>query len=45
MSREEAAKTLQLPKYKDWRNANNAPDNITAMYHLLTTGKSIYLDR
>jgi glyoxylase-like metal-dependent hydrolase (beta-lactamase superfamily II) len=45
MSREEAAKTLQFPKYKDWRNANNAPSNITAMYHLLTTGKSIYLDR
>ncbi|HSE90444.1 MAG TPA: MBL fold metallo-hydrolase [Candidatus Binatia bacterium] len=45
MSREEAAKTLQFPKYKDWRNANNAPANITAMYHLLTTGKSIYLDR
>jgi cyclase len=45
MSREEAAKTLQFPKYKNWRNANNAPDNITAMYHLLTTGKSIYLDR
>ena len=45
MSREEAAKTLQFPKYKDWRNADNAPANITAMYHLLTTGKSIYLDR
>ena len=45
MSREETAKTLQFPKYKDWRNANNAPANITAMYHLLTTGKSIYLDR
>ncbi len=45
MSREEAAKTLQFPKYKDWRNAGNAPANITAMYHLLTTGKSIYLDR
>jgi cyclase len=45
MSSEEAAKTLQLPKYKDWRNASNAPDYITAMYHLLTTGKSIYLDR
>jgi cyclase len=45
MSREEAAKTLEFPKYKDWRNANNAPANITAMYHLLTTGKSIYLDR
>jgi glyoxylase-like metal-dependent hydrolase (beta-lactamase superfamily II) len=45
MSREEAAKTLQFPKYKDWRNANNAPANITALYHLLTTGKSIYLDR
>lgn len=45
MSREEAAKALQFPKYKDWRNADNAPANITAMYHLLTTGKSIYLDR
>ena len=45
ISREEAAKTLQFPKYKDWRNADNAPANITAMYHLLTTGKSIYLDR
>jgi cyclase len=45
MSREEAAKTLQFPKYKDWRNAGNAPANITAMYHLLTTGKSIHLDR
>jgi glyoxylase-like metal-dependent hydrolase (beta-lactamase superfamily II) len=45
MSREDAAKTLQFPKYKDWRNAGNAPANITAMYHLLTTGKSIYLDR
>lgn len=45
MSREQAAKTLQFPKYKDWRNANNAPATITAMYHLLTTGKSIYLDR
>lgn len=45
MSSEEAAKTLHLPKYKDWRNASNAPDYITAMYHLLTTGKSIYLDR
>ena len=45
MSQEEAAKTLQFPKYKDWRNAGNAAANITAMYHLLKTGKSIYLDR
>ena len=45
MTKEQAAKTLQLPKYKDWRNADRAADNITAMYHLLTTGKSIYLDR
>ena len=45
MSREEAAKTLQFPKYKDWRNAERAPNDVTAMYHLLTTGKSIYLDR
>jgi glyoxylase-like metal-dependent hydrolase (beta-lactamase superfamily II) len=45
MSREQAAKNLQFPKYKDWRNADRAGDNITAMYHLLTTGKSIYLDR
>ena len=45
MSRQEAAKTLQFPKYKDWRNAGNAAAGITAMYHLLTTGKSIYLDR
>ena len=45
MNREQAAKDLQFPKYKDWRNADTAPANITAMYHLLTTGKSIYLDR
>jgi len=44
MSREEAATTLQFPKYRDWRNAGNAPRSITALYHLLTTGKSIYLD-
>ena len=44
LSREEAAKTLQFPKYKNWRNAGNAPNGIGAMYHLLTTGKSIYLD-
>ena len=45
MSKEQAAKTLQFPKYKDWRNANRGGDNIAAMHHLLTTGKSIYLDR
>lgn len=45
MSKEEAAKTLQFPKYKNWRNAGNAPAGISAMHHLLTTGKSIYLDR
>ncbi|HEY3306800.1 MAG TPA: MBL fold metallo-hydrolase [Candidatus Binatia bacterium] len=45
MSKEQAAKTLQLPKYKDWRNADRGGDNIAAMHHLLTTGKSAYLDR
>lgn len=45
MSKEQAAKSLQFPKYKDWRNADRAADNITAMHHLLTTGRSIYLDR
>lgn len=44
MSSEEAAKTLRFPKYKDWRNAALAPAGITALHHLLTTGKSIYLD-
>ena len=34
MSREQVVKNLQFPKYKDWRNADTAPDNITAMYHL-----------
>ncbi len=45
MSKDAAAQTLTFPKYKDWRNAHLAPAQIGAMYHLLATGKSIYLDR
>ena len=45
MSKDAAVQALAFPKYKDWRNAHLAPAQIGALYHLLTTGKSIYLDR
>lgn len=44
MSPEQAADAIKLDKYKDWRNANLAKNQIVAMHHLLRTGKSIYLD-
>ena len=41
----EAVKALTLPKYQDWRSSRLAPAHLEALHHLLTTGKSIYLDR
>ena len=41
----EAIKTLAFPRYKDWRSSQLAPAHLEALHHLLTTGKSIYLDR
>jgi len=45
LTKEAAVQSLAFPQYKDWRNAHLAPAQIGATYHLLTTGKSIYLDR
>jgi len=41
----EAVRGLSFPKYKDWRNSHLAPAHLEALHHLLTTGKSMYLDR
>ena len=41
----DAVKALAFPQYKDWRSSRLAPAHLEALYHLLTTGKSIYLDR
>lgn len=45
LSKDEMIKTLAFPQYKDWRNSQLAPAHLGALHHLLTTGKSIYLDR
>ena len=45
MDKDAIVKTLQFPRYRDWRNAHLAPAQIEAMHHLITTGKSIYFDR
>ena len=45
MSKEDMLKTLAFPQYKDWRSSQLAPAHLGALHHLLTTGKSIYLDR
>lgn len=44
MSPEQAAAAIKLDKYKGWRNANLAKNQVIAMHHLLRTGKSIYLN-
>ena len=41
----EAIKALAFPQYKDWRGSQLAPAHLGALHYLLTTGKSIYLDR
>lgn len=41
----DAVKALAFPQYKDWRNARLAANHLEALHHLLTTRKSIYLDR
>jgi glyoxylase-like metal-dependent hydrolase (beta-lactamase superfamily II) len=41
----DAVKALVFPQYRDWRNSRLAPNHLEALYHLATTGKSIYLDR
>ena len=41
----EAIKTLTFSQYKDGRGSQLTPAHLEALHHLLTTGKSIYLDR
>ncbi|MEQ8195443.1 MAG: MBL fold metallo-hydrolase [Rhodospirillales bacterium] len=45
LSKKEAGKLTFMDKYHDWRGAGRAGRNIEFAYHLLTTGKSWFLDR
>jgi glyoxylase-like metal-dependent hydrolase (beta-lactamase superfamily II) len=41
MNEEQTVKALTFPQYKNWRAAENAPRQISNVYHLLTTGKPV----
>lgn len=41
MTEEQTVKALELPQYKHWRAAENAPRQIRNVYHLLATGKPV----
>ena len=41
MNEEQTVKALEFPQYMNWRAADNAPRQISNLYHLLTTGKPV----